>query len=504
MNKIDSLSELQNGTIDSIRQKAIEKINELATIDPVDYAMQRKEAAKALSIGVTILDDLVKSLRNKEKAKADDTSQLAEWMIEPFPEPVEGATLFDEIREIISRYVIADNSSIEAASMWIALTWFADAATVLPMAMITAPEKGCGKTVFLSVIEKLSCRPLQCSNISAPAMFRTVEIYKPTLLIDEADSFLRENEPIRGVLNSGHTKSSAYVIRCEEIDGVIKPVRFSTYCPKAIAGIRLDTLHATLTSRSITLPLRRKKPTETTENLRHAPAEQFEILQRKLLRWSTDHAIDFAQARPSMGGLSNRDADNWEPLFAIAELAGGDWTNRIKTAALQIVGGAEDSPSLEQELLAGIKTSFDRRNMTKLATSTLIDDLTSDELAPWATFNHGFPIKPRQLASRLKAYGIYPKNLKIAGAVLRGYESEMFKDVFERYLFSAATPSVSADMLPRAINQGDGRFPSATDAEVVAGSFSLESASSRHSSMSADGGPLSAEKKGSEIVEVIL
>lgn len=501
MNKIDSLSELQTGTIDPIRQKIVE----LAALDPVDYAMQRKEAAKALNIGVTILDGLVKSLRNKEKAKADDTSQLAEWMIEPFPEPVEGETLFDELHEVISRYVIADNSSIEAASMWIALTWFADVATVLPMAMITAPEKGCGKTVFLSVIEKLSCRPLQCSNISAPAMFRTVETYKPTLLIDEADSFLRENEPIRGVLNSGHTKSSAYVIRCEEVDGVIKPVRFSTYCPKAIAGIRLDTLHATLTSRSITLPLRRKKPTETTENLRHAPAEQFEVLQRKLLRWSADHAIDFAQARPIMGGLSNRDADNWEPLFVIAQLAGGTWPEKIRLAALQIVGGAEDSPSLEQELLAGIKSSFDRRKVAKLATSTLIEDLTGDELAPWATFNHGFPIRPRQLASRLKSYGIAPKTLRAGAVTFKGYELADFADTFDRFLvFSADTPDLSVTRSHPADNAENRDNTSVTEAAPVTDSEALRPALDQACVVVTDKTGLIEEKKDSEIVEVIL
>lgn len=38
-------------------------------------------------------------------------------------------------------------------------------------------------------------------------------MWKPTMLIDEADTFLCDNDELRGVLNTGHTRATAYVIR---------------------------------------------------------------------------------------------------------------------------------------------------------------------------------------------------------------------------------------------------------------------------------------------------
>src|SRR5260221_610896 len=79
--------------------------------------------------------------------------------------------------------------------------------------IINSPEKGCGKTTVLDVVGRTCSRPLFTSNITPAALFRVVEAVQPTLLIDEADSFAAENEELRGVINSGHTRSGAFVIR---------------------------------------------------------------------------------------------------------------------------------------------------------------------------------------------------------------------------------------------------------------------------------------------------
>jgi putative DNA primase/helicase len=424
------------------REALTAKIKELSQLDPVEYALSRKDEAKAIGIGVIALDKLVKDLRAQESDN-DSISQFEGWAIEQYSEPVNGSKLFDEIFQTFEKFVIADKESLEIASMWVALTWLTDVATVLPMAMITAPEKGCGKTVFLSVIEKLVRRPLQVCNVTPAALFRSVQAWEPTLLVDEADTFFSENEGLRGILNSGHTKGSAYVVRCEEIKGNIQPVRFSTWGAKAISGIKLETLHSTLTSRSIMLPLRRKKPEENTQNIRHATPEQFELLKQKLFRWTSDNCNLFVETKPELPELKNRDADNWEPLLAIAKLAGEEWFTRIKHAALKIVGKIEESPSLEEELLRDIKNIFDCKRISRISTVNLLEALADDDLAAWGTYNRGQPMKPRQLANRLKSYDIYPKPLKINGVAVKGYDLSDFEDVFERYVFSSDTPKKS-------------------------------------------------------------
>jgi putative DNA primase/helicase len=69
--------------------------------------------------------------------------------------------------------------------------------------------------------------------------------------------------------------------------------------------------------------------------------------------------------------------------------------------------------------------------------------LADDDLAAWGTYNRGQPMKPRQLANRLKSYDIYPKPLKINGVAVKGYDLSDFEDVFERYVFSSDTPKKS-------------------------------------------------------------
>jgi hypothetical protein len=108
-------------------------------------------------------------------------------------------------------------------------------AAASPLLALTSPEKRCGKTTTLSLLTRLVPRPLLSSNISPAALFRIVEKYCPTLLIDEADSFLRDKEELRGILNSGHTRDAAYVVRTVGDDK--EPCRFSTWAPKAVALI---------------------------------------------------------------------------------------------------------------------------------------------------------------------------------------------------------------------------------------------------------------------------
>lgn len=467
---IQSLNELRENP--TPEQVAKQRLTELAALDPVDYALKRKTAAKEIGLNVGTLDKLVKDIQAAVNP-GEELEAFEGWAVAAWPEPVNGAELFDLIFDTLHRFVIADKESIEAASMWIVLTWLVEYATVLPMAMITAPEKGCGKTVFLSTVEKMACRPLQACNISSSSLFRSVQKWQPTLLIDEADSFLKENEELRGILNSGHTISSAYVIRTEEIKGERQPVRFKTWGAKAIAGIKLEELSPTLTSRSIPLPLRKKKPTEKTENIRHADPSYFETIKSKICRWALDNGETFSELRPELPELQNRDGDNWEPLLAIAKLAGPEWYSRVKHAALKIVGKTEEAPSIEEELLRDIKSVFDKKKVDRIQTTDLLKTLSADDMAPWGTWNRGQEMAPRQLANKLKAYSIHPKPIKIAGATYKGYLLSDFSDAFERYISFPAGGILSVTQLQPANNAENSGFLSVTKGSKVTEEKSL-------------------------------
>lgn len=201
------------------------------------------------------------------------------------------------------------------------------------------------------------------------------------------------------------------------------------------------------------LPLRRKMANEKTENLRHADSKEFEIIKQKIYRWSSDIGTTYSDLRPALGELQNRDADNWEPLIAIAQLASPEWEKMVKQAALKILVSMEEDPSIEEELLKDIQRAFERYNHKNISTVMLLELIAEDDLAPWSCWNKGYPMTPRQLAKKLKSYSIYPQAVKIDGKTHKGYKKSSFADIFDRYISLPQRPSsLSVTQLQPSIN----------------------------------------------------
>ncbi len=445
-------------------------ITRLATIPALAYEQVREAEAKTLGIRVSALDTAV----SKKRPDRSDGKEQAEMFqtIEPWPEPVNGAALLTEISETVKRFIVCENETVTAATLWIAFTWFIDQVQVAPLAVITAPEKRCGKSQLLDLIGRLSRRPLVASNISPAAIFRVIEAHGPTLLIDEADAFLKDNEEARGILNSGHTRQSAYVIRVVGDDH--EPKQFSTWGAKAISGI--GTLADTLMDRAVVLELRRKLPGESVKRLRHADQGCFQRLSSMLARYAEDEGLAIGQARPALpDALNDRAQDNWEPLLAIADHAGGDWPKLAREAALKISGAENDSISLSAELLADIKEVFETKRMERISTADLLNELNADDLKPWATYNRGQPMKPRQLAKRLGEYGVKPQTIRYGMSTIKGFQKAWFEDAFTRYLSppSGNTPAVSVTPSQMASNTIPEPFSAVTDYPSRYGSETL-------------------------------
>ncbi len=426
----------------------------LAELAPLDYDRIREATAKRLKVRVTTLDKEVERHRREAADLAEAASSPAVRFVDPEPwaQPVRGADLLDELHAAVRRFIVCEHETAVAAALWCAFTWFIDVAQVAPLAIITAPEKRCGKSTLLALLARLVRRPLPASNISPAATFRVIEKHGPTLLIDEADAFLKDNEDMRGVLNSGHTRDSAFVVRTvgEDFD----PQPFSTWGAKALSGI--GHLHGTLMDRAIVLELRRKLPGETVERLRHADAALFSRLAAMLARFATDHAEALRQARPALpDALNDRAQDNWEPLLAIADLAGEQWPRMARDAALKLSGMEHEAPSLAGELLADVRDAFATRRAERLGTDDLLLALFEDDTRPWATYNRGKGMSSRQLARHLESYGIRPKPMRIGAERCRGYDLADMRDAFDRYLAgNASNPRPLAD-LPNAQTDAD-------------------------------------------------
>ncbi len=400
---------------------------ELAALSPFDYDRVRIAKAKELNIRPATLDNIIKI--NRTLNKKENTTPFL--VIKPWHEPIDPAELLTEVANTIKRFIVCQPETIHAATLWIAMTWFIDAIQIAPLAVITAPEKRCGKSQLLFLLGRLVNRPLAASNITPAALFRSIDAWQPTLLIDEVDTFIRENEELRGLLNCGHTRESAYTVRVVGDDHT--PKLFFVWGAKALAGI--GQLSDTLVDRAITLELRRKLANEKTERLRHAEPTLFKTLTEKLARFAMDYTNKIAIAQPILPeALNDRAQDNWEPLFAIADIAGKEWPQWAQTAAIKLSGDSKEAPSISIELLADIQEIFENRKTDRITSADLITALCTDEEKMWATYNRGFHIKPRQIASRLKEFGIISNTIRIGMTTAKGYLKSQFIDAFARYL----------------------------------------------------------------------
>lgn len=414
------------------------EIGRLAGLEKLEYEGERKQAAKRLRVRATTLDDLVAAERSEVDGGGKQGRALTLPEPEPWPGPVNGAHLLDELSIIVRQYVVLSESAADTVALWVVHTYLVDVFGISPRLAITSPEKRCGKTTLLDVLTRLVMRPLQTSNATTAAIFRVVELQQPTLLIDEADTFLKENGELRGILNSGHRQGGA-VLRVVGDDH--EPRSFSTYSACAIALI--GKLPETLTDRSVAIDLRRRRPDEQIEAFRFDRTGPLDSAARRAARWALDHANVVSGIDPTMpAGVYNRAADNWRPLLAIADAAGGGWSERARRAVKAAGAGAGDhDQSVRVMLLADISNMFAERDVDRLASADIVEGLVAIEGRPWPEWKAGKPITPTGLARQLALFGIKPDTHRIGSRTPKGYVITQFEDAFARYLPPAtATP----------------------------------------------------------------
>jgi putative DNA primase/helicase len=310
---------------------------------------------------------------------------------------------------------------------------------VSPYLGALSPVKRCGKTTLLDILSGVVRRPLSVSNMTPATVFRSIEKWQPTLLMDEAETYVLGREELRGILNSGHTQTSAYVIRCVGDDFTPQP--FSTWAPKFFALI--GELPSTLEDRTICIRMRRKMPGEHVKKWKRSEQTEATLsqLRSKMARWASDHHAALRDADPDIpAALHDRAADNWRPLLAIADAAGGGWPEWARAAACALSGQQEVDPQDHGLLLLqDIRDIVRGHDDIKIATAVLVNRLVNLEERPWAEWKHGRPMTGSDLAAMLLPFGIRSKKIRVsASATKRGYSITGFRDVFDRYLRSEA------------------------------------------------------------------
>jgi putative DNA primase/helicase len=366
----------------------------------------------------------------EERRKEADDDDPTHWAIEPWPEPVDGAALLTEMAELIERYMVLPRQAAQAVALWVIHAWTIEVFDISPILAVISPTKRCGKSTLLTILLYLTPRSSPAGNISAAAVYRYVQSKNPTLLLDEADSFMAENEHMRNVMNAGHMRPLAYVIRMEGEGTNMTPKRYSVFGPKVVAAIK--ELADTIMDRSVKITLRRKQKGERRARLRLRDSEELIDIRGKAMRWAADNRAVLGAMDPEMPEtLNDRAADNWRPLVSVAAAAGGEWPKVARDAAVALTGTIEDDDR-GTKLLADIRRVFNDTGAMFLTSETLVANLVALEDAPWREWRRdGSPISSRGVAFLLKAFEIRP------GEVTRsanGYTREDFETAWDSYL----------------------------------------------------------------------
>lgn len=350
-----------------------------------------------------------------------------------------GAGLLDETATFLRRFVVLTPAQMDALALWTAHTHAIHASDTTPYISITSPEMRCGKTLLLETLERLVHSPLQVANISDAALFRAIGKLTPTLLLDEIDAVYapkaRDREELRGLLNAGYRRGAS-VWRMGGAN-MTELQAFPVFAAKAFAGIG-DRLPTTLVDRSIVIRLQRRTRDETIERVRRRIVEpQANDLRSRLSDWIASRGEVLRSLEPELPDeLDDRAQDVWEPLFAIADDAGADWSARARAAALELSTGEErEEDSLTATLIRDVHTVFTETGEERLSTRSLIEHLSEIEESPWGDW-HGRAITPQALSKLLKVYRVRTMPVWVAGSKVRGYKREQFADAFLRVLGS--------------------------------------------------------------------
>ena len=354
-------------------------------------------------------------------------------VLRPVVEANDGAQLLDDLRGFTCRFVaFPEPEQANAVALWVMHTHAFEAAEATPRLSIQSAEKQSGKTRLLELLDLLCRSPLQGASISSAAMFRINSGGPTTLLIDEVDTIFDRRgsgaEDVRALLNAGYRRGGS-VLRASGKRGV---ARFDVFAPVALAGI--GRLPDTVQDRSIVLRLKRRGTGEAVEKLRRREVEADVLALRTLIgRWVEDNLGLLAHLPTAVPDvLGDRAADIWEPLLAIACLAGREWPERAAAAAIKLSVPAEndDSGSDGVRLLGDVRNSFGLLRRDRVSSADLVRVLSEMEGAPWGEQG----IEPHVLARMLRPFDVKPRLVRVGEAVFRGYVRSDFADSFDRYL----------------------------------------------------------------------
>jgi hypothetical protein len=425
-------------------------VERLAALPPLEYDKLRKSEAKRLGVRVDTIDAEVAKARKQNEA-GHLRQEAPQWAPAPqvWDQQVKGAELLAELAAAIQRFVMLDQTDALIVGLWILFTWlFEHIAETNPYLRIVSPTPECGKSTLLKVIKSLARGGCLFPRLPQAHSTRTMERERRSLLLDEADAFLHENEIMRNVLDAASDPDTANLsMSVKSGDDWIR-AEFNVFVPIAIASIGMLRKMGTVESRSIHIHLKRATRAELKQLSKGRRREMKAVLAplaTKCARWAADNAEALKGARPEFPDrMSGRDMDKWEPLIAIADAIGGDYAKLARAAAAGATkDGHHAGDSLSELLLADLKALFDTSKAKALASADICKTLIELEDRPWGEMGKTRkPLTQRGLAALLRGFGVTSGTVQLDDkSTAKGYKRNDLEDSFSRYLHTSPDPN---------------------------------------------------------------
>lgn len=361
----------------------------------------------------------------------------------PTPAALPGHEVLDQVRDFVARFsAFPSEHCAPMLALWYAHTWVADAFYTTPRLILSSPEPGSGKTRVLEIAQHLTREAEMTAGGSAAALVRMVAAGPITILMDEVDAIFgvggTGNEDVRQMLNLGYKRTATIPKSKGDPATGFTVERLPIFAPAALAGLA-GRMPDTITTRAITIHLRRRRHDERVESYRESKVTRAaEPIREALSTWATTIGERLVEAEPEMPpGVDDRPAEIWEPLLAIADEAGGHWPQTARNACLHFVNEATAKPVSDGvRLLGDLRALFRARMADRLSTAEILLALHEMDDSPWFDF-HGKPLNPRTLSAELGTYGVKVKTFKHNGTPTKGYVIDGehgLSDAWSRYL----------------------------------------------------------------------
>ena len=347
-------------------------------------------------------------------------------------EPPSSEPPLAEIEDFLDYYVaFPSREALHAVSLWVCHTHTVKATWVTPRLALMSDQPGSGKSRLLECLELLTPNPWLLSDPSHAALFRIIDSGSPTILFDEVDTIFGPGlggERYRNLINQGYRKGrSPSVIRVEEKKtGERHPTGFRVFAPIALAG--LGRLPSTIADRSIHIQMQPPSSATSLPRWRLPDAEtRAEPVRSLLTLWAPESLERLGEAVPDIPDvLSDRKAEIWEPLFAIADMAEDGWSERARRSALALTGSAPVPK--DRQIFVDIRDVCGELTEPRIRTEQLLHGLVNRGEGRWSS------LTAKRLSMVLGRKGVRPGDLKVAGATLRGYDRHELLEVCSRYV----------------------------------------------------------------------